>query len=492
MSLRKKTLYLLTGLVLLLAGCKNNDGDVKLIEPKLRSFGFYAADNPGIIAKDYVVDSVTTATVTLNLPAGTDKTKLIARFTTNEGDSVKVNGLKQVSGVTANDFSYPVDYYLTHGSVNARYSVVVGKAADYVWSKVDAYTADSMTSSVMRVNPVTGIPYVLYKRNRSESAEQKAAILRFENGAWVNMGTASDGQIGSYYDLTFSPTGTPVVSFADYTAATSQMLSVSKFNGTGWELVGAKGVTTSKISYNALGYTAEGQLVSFAMIDATGGTLARRELCFSGFDGTTWTTNQTIPGRSSDMVSYLPVVKTANGALYVAVFNAVSPNSFSLYKLQNGSWTTLLDKWKAETATAMNIRDFDMDVDRSGNVYIAMVDNSTDGATLKHKVLMYSAANGTVSVLGNPFTSVSGGLFNYSFAVSPTGVPYLFYRNESSFPVVSYFDEETQEWSAPVQLDTEQASDLNIDFTPDGYAYASYLKNKRIVVYRLAEPKTGL
>jgi hypothetical protein len=193
-------------------------------------------------------------------------------------------------------------------------------------------------------------------------------------------------------------------------------------------------------------------------------------------------------GRSSDQVTYLQVAKLKNGSLYLGIFNAISPNSLSLYKFTNGTWTTLLDKWKDAASTAMNLRDFDMDVDAKGNVYLAFVDNSSDGATLKQRVILYSADKGTVSSVGNPIIGASGGLFNFDFAVSPVGTPFLFYRNQNRYPAISYFDEESQEWTEPHVFAPVEADNLSLDFTPDGYAFASYLLNRKLLVFKYAEP----
>jgi len=484
----KKTVFYVLGLMSLLVSCKDNGPDIKYKEPQILSFGFYAEDNEGVIAKDYVVDSVTTNSITIDLPEGTNKTALVARFTTNENDTVKVNGTLQTSGTTANDFSLPVDYMLSQGDLYAKYTVTIGKAPAYVWTLVTPYDQDSVVASILKVNPVSGIPFIMYKEDRTNTEDEKAAMIKLDNGAWVNLGEASEGRIGSYYDFTFDANGNPYISYSDYTATTSQMHSVSAFNGTAWSLVGSKGVTTVKASYNSIAFSPDGNLMLFSMTDVAG-ALAKRELCVSTFDATTWTTNQTVSGRGSDLASYFPTAKLSNGALYLAVYNAVTPNSFSLYKLENGTWSTLADKWRDEAATGMNIRDFDMDVDHDGNVYIAMADNSSDGVTYKHKIVKYTASTGNVSVVGNPFTVVTGNLFNYDLAVSPTGTPYIFYRNENSYPTVSYFDAETQDWSTPYTFETVSASDLSIDFARNGDAYLSYTKSGKLVVYKYAEPQ---
>jgi hypothetical protein len=65
-------------------------------------------------------------TISLQVPFGTDVTKLTANFTASSGAQVKVNGVIQVSGTTSNDFTTPVTYtvYADDGTTQ-DYMVVV-------------------------------------------------------------------------------------------------------------------------------------------------------------------------------------------------------------------------------------------------------------------------------------------------------------------------------------------------------------------------------
>ena len=476
----KKMYFILLAIAGLFVACKGDDPEV-VYESKFISFGFYAEDNKGVIFQDYVVDTVKTNAITINLPEEIDKTALVARFTTSDNDVVTVGAVTQVSKVTVNNFTAPVDYIVSEGTSNVRYTVTIGKAPAYVWSSLPVLTTDSAMSVVMRVNKSNGVPYFMYKQSRPTSAEQKAAMLRFENNAWVKMGEISEGQVGSYFDFTFSKDGKPYVSYLDYLASVAQANSVSMYNGTSWAYVGGnKGVTTNKITYNALSFTADDKLMLFSTIDNTAGPLARRELGIATFASNAWTVNQAMPGRASSDVTYLQQARLVNDTLYVGIFNAIS----------NGAWTTLLDKWKDEAATASSVRDFDLEIDAKGQIYMAIVDNSSDGATLKQRVVQYNKKTKTVSGVGSPISATSGGLFNFDLAVSPFGVPYLMYRNESKYPVVSYFDDEAQAWVESKVFETsDEPSDLSIDFAPNGEGYASYLKSKKFVTYKFSAPQ---
>ena len=119
---RMKDLFWMAVIVLFAAfsSCSDdkNDGTDEGVEAKLLTFGFYAEDNSSILSDDYIATlSSTTAKVTM--PAFIDKSALVARFTTNDGNIVLVDGVTQVSGATANDFTAPVDYIVSNGKQNA-------------------------------------------------------------------------------------------------------------------------------------------------------------------------------------------------------------------------------------------------------------------------------------------------------------------------------------------------------------------------------------
>ncbi len=115
-------------LFVLFWSCKNDDpitgnSDVSI----LKSFGFQTGyNNPQLAATvDGTINS--DRTVTLQLPAETDLTKLVATFTF-EGKEVIVNGVPQSSGVSQQNFSAPVTYTVVAGDGSkSSYVVTVNR-----------------------------------------------------------------------------------------------------------------------------------------------------------------------------------------------------------------------------------------------------------------------------------------------------------------------------------------------------------------------------
>ena len=102
--------------VLSLGACSDggdDDGKKEAEAPLMTAFGFYAEDNAGVLSKDYV-GTISGTSITVSMPSSINKTALVARFTTNEGNKVLVNGVTQVSQTTKNDFTNPVDYTVSN------------------------------------------------------------------------------------------------------------------------------------------------------------------------------------------------------------------------------------------------------------------------------------------------------------------------------------------------------------------------------------------
>lgn len=461
---------------------------VKQDEVKLLSFGFYEADNPGMIVKDYVVNDIKSKDVIIALPEEVDKTGLIARFTLSNQNVARVGAVIQKSGETVNDFSIPVDYVLSVGNNNSRYTIRIDKAPAFIWKPVPFTYNDSAVGIKMKISPATKEPYIMYYESRPSSSDQGVSMIAFQNGVWNSLGRISDGRSTSFIDFTFNNAGIPYASYVDYTAAVAQAATVKKYdNGTAWSLVGAKGVTTTKITYNTLTFNTDSKLLMVTMMDAAN-VLARREAGVSIFENNAWSTDNKVTGRASSLFSWFLTTVTKNGVTYLGIVDAAAPGSFSLYKFENNAWSKLVEQWRDPKATQMHTSgDFDMDVDNEGNVYAALADNSSTAA-FQHRVVKYDAATKTVSSIGSSIAGASGGSFSFDLALSPLGTPYLFYRSSTNYPTLVYLDKDTHDWSTPYVFETDAAAELNLDFTSDGEAYVAYLKGRKLFVHKYTAP----
>lgn len=495
-------LFYLFVLASLLAACSDDDDGID--EPvygkaTMTSFGFYAEDNQGVLFNDYVASGISSSIAVL-LPDYVDKSSLVARFEVTENDVVHVSTVQQTSGVTANDFTVPVDYIVSEGTNNTKYTVTVGNLPDAVWTMA-ATTTTNLREFTMKVNPASDIPYLAYVLSADEYEDQKVGTFKLDEGALVPVGaeTFSEGRADNI-SLAFNSEGVPYVCFADYTnvnpaapTSTTSSASVMAFNGTSWDYVGGnagKGITDVKITYNEIVLKADDQPMLFCMNNAAG-ALARRELNISDFNGSTWTSSIKMPGRAASLYAYNPKAKLVNGNIYLAIYNA-DHGTFSVYKNVNGTWTTIVDQFLDEGATTGNLRDFDMAVDAGENIYIAVADDQAGANIYRTKVKKYTAETGTWSTIASPLEVDFSVTREFSLAVSPAGIPFLLYRNSSLFPEVVSLDTETQQWTTPVVLDASASEYLYLDFASNGIGYATFKSSSTsaTVVYKYDIPQS--
>jgi len=117
-----KTTGLLAAMICLifcLDGCKEESS-----EKSINQFLFEAAKNPGLTQD--VIAEVANDLITAILPEGVNITSLVATFSYT-GNEVTANNRIQNSGVTVNDFSYPVEYLVVADDNSIRRYMVTVK-----------------------------------------------------------------------------------------------------------------------------------------------------------------------------------------------------------------------------------------------------------------------------------------------------------------------------------------------------------------------------
>ncbi|MBN1649248.1 MAG: BspA family leucine-rich repeat surface protein [Spirochaetales bacterium] len=160
---------------------------------ELTGFLFGTAENPQLFTD--VTADLSGNPVTATVPYGTDLSALVATFTTT-GVSVKINGVEQVSGVTANDFSDDVIYtiYSESGSISL-------------------YTVSILTAPPNTANEIIEFSFLA-----ANNPELSADITSTFSGVLVSLivpyGTDLTGLIATFTTTgsTISVNGTPQVS----------------------------------------------------------------------------------------------------------------------------------------------------------------------------------------------------------------------------------------------------------------------------------------
>ncbi|MBO6028137.1 MAG: hypothetical protein J6P75_02910 [Bacteroidales bacterium] len=459
--------------------------------PALLSFAFEVDKNAKDLAKT-LEGEIKGSEIGVAVPQLADVTELVATFTTGTGNKVTVNGVEQVSGVTVNDFSNPVDYMVTNldGSVNAIFSVTLNRQKGE-WTAGPAYEAVPVHAGArILVNPVDDVPYVGFKRHQPTEAserdpdkDEKMYAIKLVDGAWVSIGEAFSDKVGSDYDFILSPTGTPFFAFKN-AAVSPQVTTVMKYDNGSWVTVGDNLGTaaTSKVHLHAI---ADNKVVVCQIMS---------NKTFVGvWDGAAWTTGGMSALTGDPRPWEIRMAGDGENAYMFSINRAKALDNVNyghnVMKFNGTEWSGLRQNFLREGATQTSIVGYDITVAPDGTVYLVTGDNAEDNEKYHHRVEKYNAADGTWSQVGSTIDYVLSSRCYSKIAVAPDGTPFLVYPNEESDPKtieVIYFDNATKQWSAPVSLGTGGFTgdpNLSLAFDSKGKGYVTWLENSKLIVY---------
>ena len=473
-------------------------------DARLLTFGFYQANNPSL-SKDYLATipaytaGKTTYEFEVALPAGTNLTALVAQFTVNDGNTVTVDGAAQTSGVTANDFTDPVDYTVSNSnkSSNLRYTVTVVEESTVskVWSEVSVLDAADVTGNaavtgayagtIMKISPKDNLPYVAFG---VRDADNKLTVAKFDGSAWAKVGAASftNKVSGSHYGFDIALDGALYVAYNDQEATNKGGISVMKFDGSAWSLVGNAGITATTAQYVGIAAVENGVIA--AQQNNKAGDFAKRAVVASYWNGSTWTSET--PFASTYARQYI----VSNGKeAYILVVNAAKPQDYSIVKTTGVEKSVIAENYLPEGATSgMNTADISLTIAPDGTLYMLAPDDVAGVAKMRLSVLK----NGTFSTVGGDVIPVSDGAYDrhciVKAAVAPDGTPFVAYNDNSDDNNVYCIslNNDTKQWTVPVKVASGAGTspDVNIAFTATGIGYISYSdKNNQIHLLKYAD-----
>lgn len=469
-----RTFWRLLPVLALLVACKSNEPEApKAGEAKLASFGFYREDNPDLLFMDYEVNTVE-ANLSIALPKEAEKTALVARFTTTDSKAVvKVNGTVQESRVSKNDFTAPVDYIVSNGTNNTKYTVTITAEADRVWQEAGLLDVE-ISSFTMRINPVDGLPYALITQNNKNSDERKPALYKFENGAWLQVGSLVAENGASELSLTFDKDGKPYVAYSDPSKDAAKRPSVRYYNGSAWAYAGTANITEVAMEANSLAFDAKGKLFLFA-VNSKNKTPLHRKLIVNTFDANAWTANQTLSVRNNDELNAKVVRSLLHKSnIYLAMNDyANDKGTVSVYTCnEEGQWKVVKEELRLPESTESNYRDLALNVDAKGRVYVMSMEKTQE----KYQLVIHRHEPGTEGF--NPYASpielYSSSARYYDLAFSASSRPYVIYRGSDNKYFCNFVDPETKTWTTtPHKFDTESDEDADLGFAPSGLAYVA-------------------
>ena len=460
--------------------------------PAITFFSFDGDKNTEALSKT-LVGEINGTEISVAVPQVADITALVATFETGAGNKVSVNGVDQVSGVTVNDFTNPVDYLVTNldGSVNAMFSVTLNRQKG-TWTAGPAYNAIPVHAGArILINPVDDVPYVAIKRHqptetdaRDPEKDEKMYAVKLVDGAWVSLGEAFSQKVGSDYDFTISPTGTPFIAYRN-SEITPQVTTVMKYDGSAWSNVGDPVGTaaTTKIHLHAI---ADNKVVVCEIMS--------NKTHVGVWDGTSWTTGG-IDALEGNPRPY--EIRMAGDGVNAYMFSINRGKAYAdvnyghnVMKFDGTAWSGLRQNYLREGASQTSIVGYDIAVAPDGTVYLVTGDDAEDTGKYHHRVEKYNA-DGTWSQVGSTIDYVLSSRCYSKIAVAPDGTPFVVYPNEGADPKtieVVYFDSDTKQWSAPVTLQcgaSPYTGDPSLSFVFDskGKGYVTWVEGSALALY---------
>lgn len=483
-------------------GCSDDDTDNGGNAPdktaEFITFGFYAADNPGLTT-DYV--GAINDNMILRLPEGTDKTALVARFTVPEGFVVMVGSAEQVSGVTANDFTYPVDYVVRdeEAGIAARYAVNVGKILEKVWTNVASFNDGDFANVdfAMCLSPKDNLPnFIVSRKNADDIA---AGVVGKYNGTSIATGSEmtydSDGTLfkGTYLDIAADGDGNVYALYYNSNKLASgsydRKYYLKRGSGSVWTAVGAPfGIQSASANSIDIDPVTKKIVVGF-QANAASGAISKRNLDVCYYDGTSWSSENTIPDIAGKNV-YLPKTAVAGGALYMGALVQNVPGSLAVYKFDNGNWTTIINALPAGVSQT-NFVAFGMALASDGTAYVcAGGDEDTPGTWY---LTVYKCAPGETAwtrvgaALRENGTAGIGTSTKFSLAVC-NNLPVVLYKNRATDkPEVVMLDPDTKQWEDPIVLGDAAINTATpcLEFDANGVGYAAFIEGTGINTLQL-------
>ncbi len=463
---------------------------------ELVSFGFYAEDNEALEA-DYVIETIEDEMV-VRVPKGTDKTALVARFELSENGVLIIDEVEQVSGQTANDFSYTIDFEVknTESELLTSYSVRVGDILDMVWtpfaSFIDTYEGTQLEGDnfAMAVSPVDNLPYVFLSRERPLTPEDSwpdsyGVVVSFDE---KGVGTATpeltyskDGEIliePDNSDIAIDAEGKVYIAYnADYEDAEEvdhEYELVKTGSGSSWSVVGDQFGTSAPGSYYGLEIDPASKNIIYGwMANAATDVLAKREWEVCSYNGTSWTDGVTISDLATKTI-YWGNYKAINGTLYFC--GMIVDESCFVYKYNAGTWEKVINALPAGVSIPATSVGISFDVAKDGTVYIFTAGDEDEGVW---HLKVYKCAPGA-----SEWTKVASNIAPASSSVRVSmalynDLPIVLYRDsETSFPMITSLNPESLDWNTPTALKEVECGKyggIHIEFAPNGVGYAAFM-----------------
>lgn len=456
----------------------------------LRSFGFFKEDNPTLTG-DYV-GVIRGLQVNVAVPESVDLTKLVARFETNQGATLKVAGVLQESKKTVNNFSSAVIYSFSDPSLTAAvdYNVTISfLGPQWIMIGDESIIVPTASGIKMAFDPFTKLPYFVYQRTGKDEAgidiptdNRKLAVIRYTGTGWESVGPSTG--ITSFRadnaNISFDANGSIYVGYLDYTNSENKS-SVIKYTNGAWSTFSTPRFSLVKNSKQTF-TLGEADMPITAMVSNSTDVpkYPRNNLFVTGYTNGAWADITQLTMAAS----FVHVFKGLDGKSYMAILER-SPARADLYKMVNGVWQPVGPTSFSTTDNALGYTSIYGAVDANGVAYVVYQNNVS--SQRNNRVLKF---NGTAWVELGTAGSSQDQTDKYNLAIHPDGTVFFAYANTSGL-YSRTFNTTTNNWNTPRQIISGKVNGFDMQISPDGtpYVAASLTSTNKTVVYKYALSK---
>lgn len=467
---------------------------VALRNAAIVSFGFYAADNDNVLFRDYVA-TFDGLNITVNLPVDADITKLIARFKTTEGATVKVGGVAQLSQQSVNDFSAEVTYEVTDAETSSpeKFVVKIGRltAPEWLEMPLGAISTFDVNAVAMTLHPVTNLPIIIFDRSSSDGDKtQKAVVSQLEGGEWRILGAQDGMSPGRTADpaVAVDAQGIIYAGYKDYEPVdgATQYASVQKYENGAWTYLKGPQSMAHRVNYLSMETSSGGvPLLAYSAAFADAGAV-RRSAQSAYFSNNEWLYRSL---DATPATNFTRVRKGRDGKVYYAVMDGIStPRRPTVYRLNESTytWEVVGNSFITPSSSVFGATVIDVDASESGEVYIVF--QSQANTDKKSYVMKYDG--NSWRQIGSEISHIAPGNAqrdNIALAVHPNGTLYFAHGDTNGIKVTT-FDTNTQNWTAAKSLTNVNGNKLTLRISNDGIPFLATVVDGKVKVYRYDIP----
>ena len=464
-------------------------------EAVLTSAVFKKADNDKL-AEDVAPEAIAPEMV-VRVPGAAFRQELVLTVAAGDNDVIKVNNEEVASGSSIKvDTNFPIDIVVSDAVAgkNVKYVLKVGKILEVVVSKFGSYAEGTMNDFTMAVNPNDGAPYFAYTRKLDGEKNNGVSVAKWNGSAFELVGPTgvadASARSASKPKVAFAKDGSV---YAYYLAGdVASKPTVRKLDGGAWAVVGAAGITPQNCNtsylYPFFIHPATGK-PAFFWNGNTKNQASYRVMNYAGFSGDAWSVN--VVGNAPALGSG----GTTNSGMYYTssavvtsekVYIGSSFNEFGYYVHEvagDGTLTPVVDNF-LPTGAPYGL---------PGNLQLSGSDDAlyllaADASANILQVYSVDKSGKTLKPYGAgiPVTiSASGSITeNAGFAVNPNGGLIIAAVDQAEKVPGFFYLNESLQWDAfKVDAPVANKSVYYVAFNKDGKGFIAYLSANGIELY---------